>query len=193
MLAIVLVLVAVSVVGTMGGAIWSTSRQRRRLHALPRTRIAELVGGRRVRIVGTARSLGQDVGAAFSGTVCLACHCWMGTSGDGDTPDPVDRVAPFRVEDDTGSIAVEVEHVTLELTGHLVELSSAPVFGASIIRREAGTLAGGSVDCWEDRLDLDGRVAVIGYVVRGDDGNLRLTGRAQDPLVIANVAAAFEG
>ncbi len=60
--------------------------------------------------------------------------------------------------------------------------------GARIVVRETGS----AVSCWEDRLDADTRVVVIGYVLTGDDGALRLAGRGDDPLVIANVSAAFE-
>ena len=99
---------------------------------------------------------------------------------------------PFRVEDETGSIEIVVDHATLRLAGHIIDLAKTKaVFGAGMLARESSSLAGGRVTFWEDRLEPDARVAVIGTVVSGDDGTPRLAGRAQEPLVIANVEEAF--
>jgi hypothetical protein len=98
--------IVVVTVASIAFMFWADRRRRRKLFALPRTKIADVVGGERVRIVGIARKLADDVGAAYSGTVCLACKCWASAGGDGDTPDDVIRVVPFRVEDDTGSIDI---------------------------------------------------------------------------------------
>jgi hypothetical protein len=180
-------LVVLLAAGTIAGMVWADRRTNRQLHELERTPIRDVVGGERVRVIGMARKLADDVAAAYSGTICIACKSWVYTSGDGDSPDDIVRVVPFRVEDETGSIAVAVEHATLQLRGHSIDLDKAKVFGAGIMRREAG----GTMDVWEDRLEPDTRVAVIGIVVRGDDGAYRLTGREHQPLVIANVDAAF--
>ncbi|HET9992765.1 MAG TPA: hypothetical protein VFQ65_29725 [Kofleriaceae bacterium] len=191
MLAFTIVFVIASVGGTITWGVWSVRRELRRLHALPRTPIRDLVGGSRVRVIGTARRIDADVSAIYTGTPCLACHGWMSGAEDADLSPPDDRVTVFRVEDDTGSIPIQIDHVKLELTGTSVDVAKSKVFGASIIEREAGA-APGQLTYWEDRLDADTRVAVIGYVVRGDDGDLRLAGRENEPLVIANVSAAFE-
>jgi hypothetical protein len=184
-------LTAVCVAGSMGWVVISMRRDRRKLHELPRTPIRDLVAGDRVRIVGTARKLDGDVGGIYTGTPCLATHGWISGDADGNLSAPDDRVVAFRVEDDTGSIAVAVAHTKLQLTGTSVDMTTSKAFGASIVARESAA-AGGGFTYWEDRLDADSRVAVIGYVVRGDDGALRLAGRDNDPLVIANVSAAFE-
>jgi hypothetical protein len=184
-------LIVVCVAGSMGWVWIAMRRDRRKLHELPRTPIRELAGGARVRIIGTARKVDGDVGGIFSGTPCLATHGWISGGEDADLQAPDDRVVAFRVEDDTGSINISVAHTKLHLTGNSVDVAASKVFGSSILARE-GNAAGGALTYWEDRLDADARVAVIGYVVRGDDGALLLAGRDNDPLVIANVSAAFE-
>ncbi|HEX7700591.1 MAG TPA: hypothetical protein VF403_07720 [Kofleriaceae bacterium] len=194
MLAAIILIMVVSSVGTIGWVFRSIKRKNRLLHALPRTPIRDLVAGSKVRIIGTARSLGQDVGAHFSGTVCLACHAWISSAmgSDGNSmPQPDDRVVAFKVEDDTGSIEIAVEKVSLDLHGNIVEMTTSHGFGASIIARENGSRGGSGSKYYEDRLTPDSRVAVIGYVVRADDGTNRLTGKPRDPLVIANVVDAF--
>jgi len=184
-------LIAASVVGTAVWVWWSMRRDRRRLQELPRTPIRDLVGGARVRVVGTARKIDADVGAIYTGTPCLACHGWISGGESSNLSPPDDRVTVFRVEDDTGSIPIQIDHVKLQLSGTTVDVAKSKVFGASVIARESGAAAGQLI-YWEDRLDADTRVAVIGYVVRGDDGGLRLAGRENEPLVIANVSVAFE-
>ena len=183
-------IVVVSVAGTVGWMAWSLRRYRRKYRGIPRTPIRSLVAGSRVRVIGIARKLDGDVGGIFTGTPCLASHGWISGGSDAGLSDPADRVVPFRVEDDTGSILVSIAHVKLELAGSRVDLASSKAFGSSIIARE-GNAAGGGLTYWEDRLDADSRVAVIGYVVRDDKGALVLAGRDNDPLVIANVVVAF--
>ncbi|MEP6862221.1 MAG: GIDE domain-containing protein [Deltaproteobacteria bacterium] len=191
MVGLTIALVAVCVVVTMGWAVLAVRRDGRKLHELPRTPIRELVAGERVRVVGTARKISDDVGGIYTGTPCLATHGWISGDDDGNLSPPDDRVVAFRVEDDTGAITVSVGHTKLQLAGTIVDMAKAKSFGASIVARESGAMGGGFT-YWEDRLDVDTRVAVIGYVVRGDDGALRLAGRENEPLVIANVSAAFE-
>ena len=132
------------------------------------------------------------LGGIFTGTPCLASHGWISGDPDGNLSPPDDRVVAFRGEDDTGSIPIVVAHAKLHLTGNPVDMAKSHAFGASIVARESGAATGGGLSYWEDRLDADTRVAVIGYVVRDNAGALELTGRANDPLVIANVQAAFE-
>jgi hypothetical protein len=191
MVVLTIAIVVVSVVGCMAWVVISMRRDGRKLHELPRTPIRDLVGGARVRVIGTARRVDGDVGGIYTGTPCLASHGWISGDENSNLTPPDDRVAAFRVEDDTGSIAIQIEHVKLQLTGKSVDMAKSKVFGASIVARESNAAAG-ALGYWEDRLDIDARVAVIGYVVRGDDGGLRLAGRENDPLVIANVSAAFE-
>lgn len=185
------VLVAVVVVSALGSVAWSWRSFRRKYRGIPRTPIANLVAGTRVRVIGTARKVDGDVGGIFTGTPCLASHGWIQGGSDAGLSDPADRVVPFRVEDDTGSIVVSIAHVKLDLAGSTVDLASSKAFGSSIIAREGKAAGGGGLTYWEDRLDADTRVAVIGYVVRDDKGALVLAGRDNDPLVIANVVVAF--
>lgn len=77
--------------------VWSVRRKNRLLHALPRAAIRDLVVGSKVRIIGTARSLGQAVGGHISGTLC---HSWISTttsSGGNTMPPYEDRVVAFKV------------------------------------------------------------------------------------------------
>jgi hypothetical protein len=191
MIGLTIGIIAVGVVGTMVWAVFAVRHDHRKLHALPRTPIRDLVAGSRARVVGVARKLSDDVGGIYTGTPCLATHGWISGDADGNLSAPDDRVVAFRVEDDTGSITVSVAHTKLQLTGTTVDMAKTKSFGASIVARESGAMGGGFT-YWEDRLDADSRVAVIGYVVRGDDGGLRLAGRDNEPLVIANISAAFE-
>lgn len=184
-------IVVVSVAGTIGWMAWSLRRFRGKYRAIPRTPIGSAIAGSRVRVVGTARKLDGDVGGIFTGTPCLACHGWISGGSDAGLSDPPDRVVPFRVEDETGSILVSVSHVKLELSGTTVDVANSKAFGSSIIAREGKAAGGGGLTYWEDRLDADTRVAVIGYVVRDDKGAMVLAGRDNDPLVIANVVVAF--
>ncbi len=188
MLALTIGIVVVSSAGFVGWMMWSLKRDRRKLRELPRTPIGTLTTNTRVRVIGTARKLDADVSAIYTGTPCLACHGWTSGDEDANLPAPDDRVVAFRVEDETGSIVISLSHIKLQLGGSVVDVAKTKVFGASIVAREAGS----AVTYWEDRLDADTRVAVIGYVVTGDDGTLRLAGRGDEPLVIANGSAAFE-
>jgi hypothetical protein len=190
MMAALILLTVMTLVGTIGWVVWSFQRERHLLHALPRTPIRDLVVGSKVRIIGTARSLGHEVGGHISGTPCLACHSWILTMAGSDAttmPPYEDRVVAFKVEDDTGTIDIGVEKVSLLLNGGIVDVKDSHAFGASVVRREGGL----AVTYYEDRLPVDSRVAVIGYVVTSSDGTKRLTGQRKDPLVIANVADAF--
>src|SRR4051812_8736165 len=121
MIAFTIGLIAVCVVGTLGWMSISLRRYRKQLQALPRTPIRDLVGGTRVRVIGTARRIDADVGGIYTGTPCLACSGWI-AGGDANLSPPEDRVVPFRVEDDTGAVAISIAHVKLELSGIKVDL-----------------------------------------------------------------------
>ncbi len=190
-------LVGVIVVGVGGWTAWSLKTMDKELTRLPRTAIKDLVAGQRVRVIGIARKLAEDTAGPYTGKVCLATHAWVSTSGNDATPPDTDRIVPFRVEDETGSVELFIGHghVKMRLAGELVDMDKSKAFGASIIRREAGSSMYSNGPSgpryWEDRLDVDGKVAAIGYVTRKDDGAYHLTGTPDEPLIIANVSRAF--
>jgi len=167
------------------------------LQALPRTPIKDLVAGSRVRIVGIAH--GSDlVKAPHSGTRCIAVRTESSAAvrhGDGSTgwterfnAPTVHEIRPFFINDGTGNIAVEIEHVTLDLD--LVPVSNAQiqanVFGAKMIARESS-----STSYKEWRLAQDSPAGVIGTVGTASDGTLRIVGTVESPIVISNRRAAL--
>lgn len=202
----ILAIVGVSVFGMLlviGIQFRKLSRQRERrnaaLHALPPTSIDGLVPGTRVRVVG--RAVGSDhVKAPYSGKACLAFHGERSAVLDrgsgqyagarvtyqGPTSE---EIRAFAVDDGTGTVAVTVDHATLELAPNAVSRHDIDehVFGARMLARETT-----SQSYWECILEPDERVAVIGTVVKGDNGSLRLAGTPEQPLVVSNLQAALE-
>jgi hypothetical protein len=163
------------------------------LQALRPTAIRELVDGARVRVIGTANGT-ELVKAPYTGAACLAFHgSSSARTAEGRRsqtlrgPD-TREVRPFTIDDGTGTIAVDVAHVRLDLALHLPtdEDVQNNVFGARMLARDtAGT------SYYEHILEPASPVAVIGTVSRGDDGALRLVGTAATPLVVSNHTAAL--
>ena len=166
----------------------------RELHALPRTMIGELAAGARVRVIGLAYPLGDTTVAPLSGKPCVAYDSKTFIDGDnGSRGRKSQQVVPFQVADESGAIGVALDFVNLQLA-LLVPEPEAPQlrsFGESILQREARAEGFGSVDHYEGVLEPEQKVAVIGTVARDPDGTLRLTGTAQQPLVISTEHAAF--
>ncbi len=193
-LAIVVVFVGVTLVVVTAGIRRTIAANDAQLQALRPTSIGELVEGARVRVIGTANGP-ELVKAPYTGAPCLAFHGSSsariegGRTGDRTVQGPDTRdVRPFTVDDGTGTIAVDIEHVTLDLAVHLAtqEDIQRHVFGAKLLARDtAGTTY------WEHILEPATKVAVIGQVVRGGDGALRMVGTAQSPLVVSNHDAAL--
>lgn len=172
-----LVLVAVFVVG-VGFYGWfktPSGSTLREFKAVPVKTIAELTPAEvRVRIVGIAREVGgQNVQAPQTGRICVVALYERWQVGTRYTPehvvDRVDRKVPFAVEDATGSIVIDVATARMRLLMQVEEVSSS-VFGAGILANaERGTYAKEGVV-----MPGDG-VAVLGKVVRKEDGSLLLT------------------
>ena len=191
------------VVGTLGWLLIDFKRTMRKagredaaLHALPRTPVRDLAEGTRARIVGIAIGHDDYAAAPFSGTPCLAFHgdrsATIVDANETTTTTvhgPASQdVRPFRVEDDTGSIEIAVEHATLSLFQRPVspETAASRVFDSKLLARDAV-----STSYHESLLLPDDRVAVIGTVARGPDGKLHVAGTPDAPLVISNLPAAL--
>ena len=167
---------AALVVGIWVKGSWARWQAAKRMRALPRTKIRDLVDGQRVRIVGTARSLGELTTGVFSGTPCLATTAGSAASGRNamNVPQPEDRSVAFRVEDDTGAVDVDAVGATLSIAGsESIDLAASQAFGASIIGRE-GASGARRMRYFESRLAPDEQVAVLGTVARDAAGGLRL-------------------
>lgn len=165
-----------------------------KLHELPCTAVRDLTEGARVRVVGKAQPAGELVKAPYSGQMCLAFHAQnsarVGDNEHGKTlrsPESQD-VRAFRVQDATGSIELDLAHVSLQLRRNLLsdDQLERHAFGARILAREAQ-----DVRYYEYVLVASDDVAVIGRVRRGQDGSLRLVGEPGEPLVISNQSAAL--
>lgn len=199
------VAIALAVVGAvLVGMLISFRRFMRRtaqadakLHELPRTAVGALAEGARVRVVGKAIPAGELVKAPYSGKMCLAYRA-SSSAQLGDTNNyggksirsPESQgVRPFRVQDETGAIEIDLAHVTLELSRNFVSDQDAErhAFGAKILAREAQ-----SVTYREYLLLANEDVAVIGRVRRSDQGSLGLAGNAGEPLVVSNRSAALQ-
>lgn len=191
---VILVLV---VGGAVGGTMWMTWSFRRKaaaLHALPRTMIADLAAGARVRVVGLAYALGDTTVAPLSGKPCLAYDSKTFLDGDnGSRGRKSQQVVPFQVADESGKIGLALDFVSLDLALLVLDREAPQLrsFGESIIQREAGAQGFGGVDHFEGILEPEQKVAVIGTVERAPDGSLRLTGTPAQPLVISTEHAAF--
>lgn len=178
----------------------SIEREHAALHALPPTAIAELREGQRVRVIGTAVAAGETTKAPYTGKPCIAYDAHAYLPGDDIGQAHKDKqVLPFRVRDASGTVEVALGHVELELEPHLLEVEQPGfrAFGAGIVERELAAQHGAygtpaRIDHFEDVLEPDRPVAVIGLVTRDDDGKLRLAGTVQQPLVISNLPAALQ-
>lgn len=192
--AVILVLV---VGGAVGGTMWMTWSFRRKqdaLHALPRTMIADLAAGARVRVVGLAYALGDTTVAPLSGKRCIAYDSKTFIDGDnGSRGRKSQQVVPFQVADESGKIGLALDCVSLDLALLVPEREGPQLrsFGDSIIQRESRAQGFGGVDHFEGILEPEQKVAVIGTVERAPDGSLRLTGTPAQPLVISTEHAAF--
>ncbi|MGE5182798.1 MAG: hypothetical protein ACM31C_12075 [Acidobacteriota bacterium] len=159
--------------------VWMYRRDQRKLHAVRRVRIADLVEGQRARVVGTAVSVGETVDAPHSGTKCLACRAWQYSADYNYRPPPDDvRLVRFQVRDDSGTIEVSVKHAKLQLQGHEIDGQANPI--GNHLLHHAG------IHVWEDRLATDDQVAVTGFALRRNDGALYLAGSDDSPLTISN-------
>lgn len=165
-------------------------------HATPRTLIRDVVDGARVRVVGTVVSHEEYVKAPYTATLCLAYHAYstahvpdgMHQYGKAIRSEPSERVLAFRIQDETGALEVDVDHVTLDLEmGSVVPAEGAHVFGANIVARNSS-----HTDYYEAKLVAGASVAVTGVLRRGADGTLRLVGTQTEPLVISNQPGALD-
>ncbi|HEY0251311.1 MAG TPA: hypothetical protein VGC41_07270, partial [Kofleriaceae bacterium] len=160
-----------------------------RTHRKPRTLIANLSPGAHVRIVGKARKITEQTTGPMTGKPCLATTGFSNiTHYDGLAGKRIEIVVPFRIEDETGSIAVTPsDYHELHLAYEIHDLTKASGFGASIVERERAQT--GSREDSESRLDFDARVEASGIVLRAEDGSLRITGTAREPLVLRALAS----
>ena len=190
---IIAVIIAAAVGRSIMGGVREARRERAALHAFPRTAIRDLVDGARMRVVGTAVSNDELVRAPYSGRLCLAFRAHTvsvdvtGVLPGGTTPHipsvPVQRAIAFRVRDDSGEIAVDVDHVTLILDDARVDLHEE--HGAMVASLS------GMIDYHESRLVEKQPVAVTGIVRRSGEGTVRLVGTTAEPLVVATCDGAL--
>ena len=180
--------------------IRSIERKQAALRTIPPTPIAELREGQRARVIGTAIAVGETTKAPYTGRTCIAYDARTHLPGDRGSYGHKDKqVLPFRVRDATGTVEVALGHVDLELEPHLLEIDQPGfrAFGAGIVEREMAARGNSPgrldrVDHFEDVLEPDHPVALIGLVTRDADGTLRLAGTMQQPLVISNEQAALQ-
>jgi len=191
----IVVLVTLAWVGIGATRVWrQAGRDAAAVQPLPRTKIRDIAAGARVRVIGIAVGHDDYAKAPYSGTECLAFHGERSaTVGTDDAPARVDgpstdEIRTFHVEDDTGTIELAFEHVTLKLVTRDVSgaVAAEHVFGAKLLARDAVATT------YREALLLpDDRVVVIGTAERRGDGKLRLTGTAEVPLVISNEPLAL--
>ena len=100
----------------------------------------------------------------------------------------VHEIRPFFIDDGTGTIAVAIDHATLDPELHPVskEQIEANVFAARMIARDTT-----STSYSEWLLAPDTRAGIIGTVGRADDGALHIVGTAESPVVISNRPGAL--
>ena len=92
---------------------------RRSIKALPRTDIADVERGQKVKLVGRVRVAGEPLTAPLSGERCVAWECQVALRSsvpyDSAPPKRTFEVIEFRLEDDTGIARVTAERPRLLL------------------------------------------------------------------------------
>lgn len=188
-----LILVGTVVLGTLAAMVWymprKFARDDRARRAVPACAVRDLVAGTHVRVIGTAHAIGEPLTGPHTGKPCLVyeAHAY---DADGELRMMYGGVT-FRLQDDTGTIVVAVEHVKRDLAPELT-LTAPRGFGAGVIARNAA-LADESVPAlWESALRPEAQVAVTAIVALDDRGDLVLAGTAQVPIVISTFGVSFE-
>jgi len=173
-------------------------RERAALHVIPRTAIRDLVEGASARVVGTVVASDELVRAPYTDRPCLAFRAHtkskqlsLATGRRFSTMEPVEsepiqRVVAFRVRDDSGEVAIVVDHVKLLLEDACIDPHEATKHTPVV------TSSDGKTDYHEAKLLEQQPVAVTGLVRRAADGTLQLAGTARKPLVIATRDGALE-
>jgi hypothetical protein len=179
----------VVVLGTLAALKWyfprKFAREARARRAVPHAAVRDLVADSRVRVIGTAQPLDEELIGPHSGKPCLAYSARV--YDEALQVQNKSGVVAFRVQDDTGTIDVIVEHVTLDLAPDL----NVKELGAGVIARNQ---IGGRYPAalWEHALRPHARVAVVARVVRNDAGVLTLVGTAKEPVVLSTWSASLE-
>jgi hypothetical protein len=183
-------LVGVVVLGTLVTLKWYFPRKfahdARARRVVPHGAVRDLMAETRVRVIGTAQPLDEELIGPHTGKPCLAYEARVY-----DAHLQVQKksgVVAFRVQDDTGTIDVIVEHVTLDLAP---DLTGVKELGAGVIARNTDGHHYPPA-LWEHALRPHARVAVVARVVRNDRGELALVGTATEPVVISTWTAALE-
>ena len=182
-------LLGVVVLGTLATLKWyfprKFAREDRARRVVPRGAVRDLVAETRVRVIGTAQPLDEELIGPHSGKPCLAYNARV--YDDHLQVQKKSSVVAFRVQDETGTIDVIVDHVTLDLAPDL----DVKELGAGVIARNR---VGGRypASLWEYALRPHARVAVVARVARDDRGKLTLVGTATEPVVISTWRASLE-
>jgi hypothetical protein len=142
-----------------------------------------------VRVRGTVRAVDvTKVAGPYSGRPALGVVFERWAMSMGRRVQRLDRQVrhtPFLVEDDTGSIVLDLAHADFQLELHPAALASAGptrVFGAGIIAANQQA----EQDNLEGLVIAGDRITAAGRVVRGPDGRLALVGTAAAPLVVSD-------
>jgi hypothetical protein len=180
----------VVVLGTLAALKWyfprKFAREDRARRVVPRSAVRDLVADTRVRVIGTAQALDEELIGPHTGKPCLAFIARF--CDDHLQVQKKSGVVAFRMHDETGTIDVIVDHVRLDLAPDLHDVEA---LGAGLIARNndgrhyAPTL-------WEHALRPEARVAVVARVARDDRGELTLVGTAKEPVVLSTWQASFE-
>ncbi len=171
----------------------NTSAQRRQIERVPARKIITLAENTHVRIVGAAMQLaGSDevVTGPYSGRPGLAIVYERYALGRRRARvqllDRQVRHTPFAIEDETGTIALDLSHARFALDmapAELAQRGPGRVFGADIIA--GNELA--PTDNDEGGVVPGNRLTVSGFVQRNADGILVLAGTQADPLVMVSL------
>jgi hypothetical protein len=145
-----------------------------------------------IRVIGSARAVdASTVAGPYSGRPALGAVFERWGTSMGRRVQRLDRQVrhtPFLVEDETGSILLDLSHADLQLELQPATLAtSGPtrVFGAGIIAANQQA----EQENLEGLVVAGDRITVAGRVVRTPDGGLALAGTAAAPLVVSDHTA----
>lgn len=176
--------------------VWWLDKKLRAIRKTPQFSIATLPEVTIGRLVGVAKALdGKTVVAPFSGRVCLAYFA-KATDTNAHRTGDILVVAeetggvPFLLEDDSGVAVIDPDGATCTLdVDH--KASTSDVWGditdrqrLFLERYQAGSFSYGSLHWYEAIVEIDERIAVVGYGQRGD--RLRMSSSPHLPLVICD-------
>ena len=178
------------------------TRALRSLRWTDRVAVGELAEGKRARVVGIARALGDTMIAPLSGRQCVAfdvrAHAAIGVPKQSVYHATMVEQggAPLVIEDDSGRVLVDSRDAQIVLAlDDEQRVSKTSARANAFCERHGVVLAHGTLRYSEGVIEVGAKVAVLGDVLREPDGEAtpyrgipmtRLTSSSRGALILSN-------